>query len=286
LPNDLSTVLSGWEGVIWGTREPGNLPVTIFVLQLQGESWETFQYREIFQLKSDIASNPAFTAGFYSFLDIVEVNMNQKELLENYVRKPMDIEKGSFEIITEEMGPHNFDEKTAPIVKRVIHTTADFEYADLLDFHPNAVEAGMKALREGSDIYADTNMVMAGINKKRLGEYGGKVYHRVHDEDVVIEAKERAITRSMVAIEKACKDENTKIYAIGNAPTALFTLIEEIQAGKVKPALIVGVPVGFVGAEESKELLRTLDIPYIVVRGRKGGSPVAATIINAMLYQL
>lgn len=145
----------------------------------------------------------------------------------------------------------------------------------------------MKALREGSDIYADTNMVMAGINKKkRLGDYGGKVYHRVHDEDVVIEAKERSITRSMVAIEKACKDENTKIFAIGNAPTALFTLIEEIQKGNIKPALIVGVPVGFVGAEESKELLRTLDIPYIVVRGRKGGSPVAATIINAMLYQL
>lgn len=212
--------------------------------------------------------------------------MDHKELLENYVKKPMDIEKGSFEIITEEMGPHDFDEKTAPIVKRVIHTTADFEYADLLEFHPNAVEAGMKALREGSDIYADTNMVMAGINKRKLGEYGGKVYHRVHDEDVVVEAKERGITRSMVAIEKACKDENTKIFAIGNAPTALFTLIEEIKAGKIKPALIVGVPVGFVGAAESKEVLREMDIPFIVVRGRKGGSPVAATIINAMLYQL
>ncbi len=112
------------------------------------------------------------------------------------------------------MGPHDFDEKTAPIVKRVIHTTADFEYADLLDFHPDAVEAGMQALKEGSDIYADTNMVMAGINKRKLSEYGGKVYHRVHDEDVVVEAKERSITRSMVAIEKACHDENTKILLL------------------------------------------------------------------------
>ena len=206
--------------------------------------------------------------------------------LDDYIKDPMGIEVRSFEIITEEMGERDFPEEIAKIVKRVIHTTADFEYADLIEFHPKAFESAVKALKEGSDVYADTNMVMAGINKKRLGDYGGKVYHRVHDEDVVIEAKERSITRSMVAIEKACKDENTKIYAIGNAPTALFTLIEEIQAGKVKPALIVGVPVGFVGAEESKELLRTLDIPYIVVRGRKGGSPVAATIINAMLYQL
>ncbi len=206
--------------------------------------------------------------------------------LTKYIKKPQDIEKRSFEIITEEMGEHNFDEKTALIVKRVIHTTADFEYADLLEFSPTAVESGMAALKAGSDIYADTNMVMAGINKTRLGSLGGKVYHHVHDEDVRIEAKERGITRSMVAIEKACKDVNTKIFAIGNAPTALYTLMEAIDNGMAKPALIVGVPVGFVGAAESKEQLRKMNIPYIVVRGRKGGSPVAATIINAMMYQL
>lgn len=204
----------------------------------------------------------------------------------NYIKDPMGIEKKSFEIITSEMKPNDFDEKTAKIVKRVIHTTADFEYADLIEFHPEAIERGMKALREGSDIYADTNMVMAGINKKRLGEYGGKVYNHVHDEEVFKEAKEKGITRSMVAIEKACYDENTKIFAIGNAPTALFVLIDLIKQGKVKPELIIGVPIGFVGAEESKEALREMDIPFITIRGRKGGSPVAATIINAMMYQL
>lgn len=203
-----------------------------------------------------------------------------------YVKKPGDIEKLSFEIITEEMGPHDFDEKTALIVKRVIHTTADFEYANLLEFHPEAVKAGMEALRQGGDIYADTNMVMAGINKPRLASFGGKVYHRVHEQEVKDEAKQRGITRSMVAIEKACQDKNTKIFAIGNAPTALYTLMEHIEKGHVLPALVIGVPVGFVGAAESKEKLRSLNIPYVVVRGRKGGSPVAATIINAMLYQI
>ncbi len=203
-----------------------------------------------------------------------------------YMKNPMGIEKRSFEIIESEWGDRAFDEATALVVKRVIHTTADFEYADLLDFHPDAIASGIKALQEGSDIYADTNMVMAGINKKKLAQLGGRAYHHVHEPDVATEAKQRQITRSMVAIEKACHDRNTKIFAIGNAPTALFTLIEQIDAGAVKPDLIVGVPVGFVGAEESKEALRKLDIPYIVVRGRKGGSPVAATILNALLYQI
>ncbi len=206
--------------------------------------------------------------------------------LKKYIKIPTDIEKRSFEIITDELGVHAYDEQTALIVKRVIHTTADFEYARLLEFHPDAVSSGIEALKAGSDIYADTNMVMAGINKNRLASLGGKVYHHVHDEDVKIAAKERGITRSMVAIEKACHDENTKIFAIGNAPTALYTLMEAIRNGMAKPSLIIGVPVGFVGAAESKEELRKMDIPYIVVRGRKGGSPVAATIINAMLYQI
>jgi len=204
----------------------------------------------------------------------------------DYIKDPMGIERRSFEIIGEEMAPHGFDEKTLAVVKRVIHTTADFEYADLIEFSESAIESGMKALAEGSDIYADTNMVMAGINKRKLGGFGGKIYNFVHEEAVFTEAKERGVTRSMVSIEKAAKEENTKIYAIGNAPTALFVLMELIRAGKVKPALVIGVPVGFVGAEESKEELRKLDIPFIVVRGRKGGSPVAATIINAMLYQI
>lgn len=210
--------------------------------------------------------------------------MNEK--YGNYIKDPMGIEKRSFEIIGSEMKAHNFDDKTLKIVKRVIHTTADFEYADLIEFHPKAVESGIKALRNGSDIYGDTNMVIAGINKRKLSELGGKVYNHVHDEEIFKKAKELGITRSMASIDMAIKDKNTKIYAIGNAPTALFVLIEKIKKGEVLPELVIGVPVGFVGAEESKEELRKLDIPYIVVRGRKGGSPVAATIVNAMLYQI
>ncbi|MTI46563.1 MAG: precorrin-8X methylmutase [Firmicutes bacterium] len=205
-----------------------------------------------------------------------------------HIKDPVEIERKSFEIITEELGEKNqrFDEKTGKVVKRVIHTTADFEYADLLEIHPHAIENGMDALKKGSNIYADTQMVRSGINKRRLGELGGQICNFVHEESVFIEAKEREITRSMVSIERACKDEKIKIFVIGNAPTALFTLIKLIEEGMDKPDLIVGVPVGFVGAAESKEALRKLDVPYIITRGRKGGSGVAASIINALLYMI
>lgn len=203
-----------------------------------------------------------------------------------YVVNPMGIEDKSMAIIESEMGEHAFDEAHLKVVKRVIHTTADFEYANLIEFSDDALIKGIKALEEGADIYADTNMVMAGINKRKLASLGGKVYNHVHEPDVFKEAKEREITRSMVSIEKASKNENTRIYAIGNAPTALFVLMDLIEKGEVKPDLVIGVPVGFVGAEESKEQLRKMDIPYIVIRGRKGGSPVAATILNAMMYQI
>lgn len=203
-----------------------------------------------------------------------------------YNTSPMGIENESMRIIGSEMKPHNFDEKTLKIVKRVIHTTADFEYADLLEFHPDAINSGIEALRQGCDIYADTQMVMSGISSRTLKKLGSKVYNNVHDDDVYKRAKEEGITRSMAAIEKTKNDKNTKIFAIGNAPTAIFKLIEMIKDKKIKPDLIVGVPVGFVGAAESKEALKELDIPYIVVNGRKGGSPVAATIINAIMYQI
>lgn len=204
----------------------------------------------------------------------------------DYITDPKGIEVRSFEIITEELGPHEFSDAEALVVKRVIHTTADFEYAEIIEFANGALDKGMAALKAGSDIYCDTRMVMSGINQKRLNDLGGKTYNHVHDEQVAVDAKERGITRSMVGLEKAAFDENTKIFAIGNAPTALFVLIDLIKEGKIKPALVIGAPIGFVGAAESKELLRTLDIPYIAIRGRKGGSPVAATIINAMMYQL
>lgn len=204
----------------------------------------------------------------------------------NYVKEPKTIEKNSFEIITEELGDKKFDEKEGKVVKRVIHTTADFEYADILEIHEDAIESGINALKNGCDIYADTGMVLSGINKRVLGELGGQVCNFVHDEDVVIEAKKREITRSMVAIEKAMNNKNIKIFAIGNAPTALFTLKEKIEKGMPKPDLIIGVPVGFVGAAESKEIIKDLGVPYIVTNGRKGGSTVAAAIVNALLYMI
>ncbi|KAB3539051.1 precorrin-8X methylmutase [Alkaliphilus pronyensis] len=205
-----------------------------------------------------------------------------------YIKNPTTIENRSFEIITEELGEKNnrFDEKTGKVVKRVIHTTADFQYADLMEFHPKAIEMGITALKEGCNIYADTQMVYSGINKKRLSGLGGYVCNFVHDPEVAKEAKVRGITRSMISIEKAMADESIRIYAIGNAPTALFNLIEMINEGMQKPNLVIGVPVGFVGAVESKEALTKLEVPYIVTRGRKGGSGVAAAIVNALLYMI
>lgn len=206
--------------------------------------------------------------------------------MKEYVKDPKEIERRSFEIITEELGEKKFEESIDKIVKRVIHTTADFEYADILEFHPKAIEAGKKALKEGCSIYADTQMIIGGVNKKSLSKYGIQIFNLVHDKDVTERALKTGITRSMVALEKAVSDENIRIFAIGNAPTALFTLKRLIEEGKAKPDLIIGVPVGFVGAAESKESIRDLGVPYIITRGRKGGSTVATAIINAFLYMI
>lgn len=204
----------------------------------------------------------------------------------DFIKKPQDIEKRSFEIITEELGKTYDDRFVDAIIKRVIHTTADFEYAEIIEIHPDVVKSIINAIKSGCKIYGDTQMVMSGINKRRLAKYGVEVCNFVHDEDVVKEAKELGVTRSMVSIKKACKDESVKIFAIGNAPTAIFALKQLIDEGYAKPDAIIGVPVGFVGAAESKELVKELGVPYIITRGRKGGSPVAATIINAILYQM
>ncbi|WP_091730651.1 precorrin-8X methylmutase [Proteiniborus ethanoligenes] len=204
----------------------------------------------------------------------------------DYVKNPKEIEEKSFEIITEELGDKKFEESMGKIVKRVIHTTADFEYAELLEFHPNAIEAGKNALKEGCCIYSDTQMIIGGVNKKSLTKHGVQIFNLVHNEEVTKIALETGMTRSMIALEKAVADKNIRIFAIGNAPTALFTLKRLIEEGKAKPDLIIGVPVGFVGAAESKESIRDLDIPYIITRGRKGGSTVAAAIINAFLYMI
>ena len=200
--------------------------------------------------------------------------------------KPTEIEKRSFEIITELLGDRKLDPENEPVIKRVIHTTADFEYADNLVFSPGAVTKGIEALKAGCHIVTDTSMVMSGINKTILGKLGGQVHCFIADPDVAEEAKARGITRSAVSMEKAAKLDKPCIFAVGNAPTALIALHELMEAGAVKPALIIGVPVGFVNVVESKELILQDDVPFIVARGRKGGSNVAAAICNAMLYQI
>lgn len=198
---------------------------------------------------------------------------------------PSEIEKRSFEIITEELRGKRMLPGTEAIVKRCIHTSADFEYAENLVFSEEAVERALRAIHEGACIVTDTQMAKAGINKKKLAEYGGEVYCFMSDEDVAKKAKEIGTTRASISMDKAAELAKPLIFAIGNAPTALVRLYELIQEGKVKPQLIIGVPVGFVNVVQSKELILSLpDIPYIVARGRKGGSNIAACIVNALLY--
>ena len=200
--------------------------------------------------------------------------------------KPMDIEKRSFAIITELLGDTQLDPENELVIKRVIHTTADFDYVENLVFSPHAVGKGIAALREGCDIVTDTQMAKAGINKTILGRLGGEVHCFMSDPDVAAEAKERGVTRAIVSMERAAQLSKPCVFAIGNAPTALISLHELIEAGKLDPALIIGVPVGFVNVVESKELFLDSPVPHIIARGRKGGSNVAAAICNAMLYQI
>lgn len=197
---------------------------------------------------------------------------------------PQEIEKKSFEIITEILGEKKLDPKNESVIKRCIHTSADFEYADSLYFSEDVVARISNALKNGADIVTDTQMAKAGINKTMLAKYGGQVHCFIADEDVAAEAKERGVTRSLVSMEKASRLGKDVIFAIGNAPTALIGLHELITTGKINPCGIIGVPVGFVNVVESKELIMTLDVPCIVARGRKGGSNIAAAICNAMLY--
>jgi precorrin-8X/cobalt-precorrin-8 methylmutase len=197
---------------------------------------------------------------------------------------PEEIEKRSFEIITEEIGERPIDSVNAPVIKRVIHTSADFDYLDTLTFSDGAVMKGIQALKNGACIVTDTNMAKAGINKKTLASYGGEVFCFMADEDVAAEAKANGTTRAVACINKAAKLDRPLIFAIGNAPTALVRIYELVKEGKLHPELIVGVPVGFVNVVESKELILELPVPFIVARGRKGGSNVAAAICNALLY--
>lgn len=200
--------------------------------------------------------------------------------------KPTDIEKKSFEILSGILGERQFPKLHEPVIKRVIHTTADFDYADNMKFSSDAVESAIRAIKSGCNIVTDTKMAAAGINKKTLGKFGGTVTCFMDDEQVAQIAKDREVTRAAISMETAARDANNLIYAVGNAPTALIKLYELIREGTISPALVIGVPVGFVNVIESKELIKKAGVPYIVAEGRKGGSNVAAAIINAILYMM
>ncbi len=198
---------------------------------------------------------------------------------------PADIEERSMEIIGQELGERVFPADQLPVIKRVIHTSADFDYADNLVFSAGAVEQGVAAIKGGCTIVTDTQMAFSGVNKRVLEKFGGKAVCFMSDPDVAAEAKERGETRATVSMERAAALEGPVILAVGNAPTALVRACQLMDEGKFRPALVIGVPVGFVNVVESKELLLTMDVPHIVARGRKGGSNVAAAICNALLYQ-
>ncbi|GAA0224171.1 cobalt-precorrin-8 methylmutase [Metaclostridioides mangenotii] len=209
----------------------------------------------------------------------------------NYIKNPMKIEDRSFEIIQEiidEIRPdYKFEnELEEKIIKRAIHTTADFDYLDILEISQTAVDKIVDSLKNQATVYTDTNMALSGINKRRLNALGCEYRCLVAEEETHKIAKEKGITRSMAAIEIAAKDTGRKIFVLGNAPTALFKIIEMNNEGNLGFDAVVGVPVGFVGAAESKDELAKTDIPYIISRGKKGGSNLAAAIVNAILYNI
>ena len=201
---------------------------------------------------------------------------------------PSEIEKESFRIIRSELADRGIDipAEVEPTVVRVIHTTADFEYADTMRFSEGAIEKIKSALRSGAHIVTDTNMALSGVSKKTLEKFGGSVHCFMADEDVARQAKERSVTRAYVSMEKAARMDVPIVFAIGNAPTALLRLRELCDNEGFRPMAIIAVPVGFVNVVEAKELIMEMDIPYIVNVGRKGGSTVAAAICNSILYNM
>jgi len=199
--------------------------------------------------------------------------------------KPDEIEALSFKIIDEEAGPHDFPDDKWQIVRRMIHTSADFEYLASTRFHPEAVDAGIRAIQTGRTIVTDTHMALAGIRKQAIMHFGGSATCLINDPAVAAAARQAGSTRAKAAAEAAAEIMDGGIYVVGNAPTALFEVIRLIFAGQAAPALVVGLPVGFVNAVESKQALLEIDIPYITNVGRKGGSNLAASVINALIIQ-
>ena len=203
-------------------------------------------------------------------------------------RKGQGIEDESMQIIDDEVGPHQYDKFEWPIVRRVIHATADFDFAgkNKIIFHKDAVMNGINALKEGCSIVVDVNGVIGGMNKQNPKDFGNKVICNISDPDIAEQAKKENKTRSQMSMRAAVSEINGGVVAIGNAPTALLEVIQMISEGITKPALVIGIPVGFVAAAESKEELQMIDIPFITNTGRKGGSSCAASIVNALFKLL
>ncbi len=197
--------------------------------------------------------------------------------------KPNEIESLSFKIIDQEAGDHGFEPDKWQIVRRMIHTTADFDYIKTVRFHPKAVKAGINAIKSGCRIITDTNMAKTGIRKGELSLFKGTVHCFIADSDVAKRSADEGITRAEASVDKAFDSDKNGMYVVGNAPTALFRLIKLVKEKKATPDLVIGVPVGFVNAKESKDALMELDIPFISNKGRKGGSNLAAAIVNALL---
>ena len=197
--------------------------------------------------------------------------------------KPQEIEDLSFSIINEEVGSHDFSQEEWSIVRRMIHTSADFEYKVSVRFHKDAISKGIEAIRAGKNIITDTEMARSGIRKKSVEKFGGNVSCLIGDQRVANASKINGTTRSLEAVNFSVGTMEDGIYVVGNAPTALLRLIELIKGNQAKPALILGFPVGFVNAAESKALLRELDFPFITNIGRKGGSNIAASVVNALI---
>ena len=205
----------------------------------------------------------------------------------HFIKEPMTIENRSMELIAPHLAELHLDERETKLYSRLIHASGDVGYAPITRVHPQAIDAAIAALKRGVDIYTDVEMVRTGINKKKLASFGGTVHCLVADPDVAARAKAEGITRSMVAMRTFGKDMDGSIVAIGNAPTALFEILRLVREEGIRPACIVGIPVGFVGAAESKAELAANDIvPYITVEGSKGGSPIAAAAVNALMYMI
>ncbi len=205
----------------------------------------------------------------------------------DFIKQPMDIENKSMEIIAPHLAELNLNEAETKVYSRMIHASGDVDYAKVIRLHPKAIEATQEALKRGANIYTDVEMVRTGINKKAFGRYGGKIECRVADPEIAEIAKREGVTRSMAAMRAFGKDLAGSIVAIGNAPTALFEVLRLAKEENILPAVVIGIPVGFVGAADSKKLLAdNALVPYVTVEGTKGGSPIAASVVNAIMYLL